>query len=252
MVGGHAGVARCARAGRFAVGPSLRRRANSRPPPEQHRCGAGRPGSERGPAAGAASAYRQRGVLRVGGTGATGRRAIRLRGRQSAVHPLSDVQRRRAPPSLGAVLGTRRRVLGPVGFMGALPRRGGKPPAAERPHGIRRAGGHRARPLRGPALGVPGCPLQERLRRCGASQAVSEPLRGLLALVRGRFRGQHGRDRLRRRGRAPMPGCGAAPVHPHQRRRMARHLAPPQPRSAWATLRRSASATSAAPMASST
>lgn len=75
--------------------------------------------------------------------GAGHRGALRLRGRQSTIHQVSDLQRTGTRRSPAALRFPRRSVFGAHVVMGAVPGRDGKPAEPWRSHGICRSGGNR-------------------------------------------------------------------------------------------------------------
>ena len=197
--GGDAGALGGSVAWGSAAGPVVRRWSVSRRARQQRWRGTNAGGGRQGEGAGAAGAGVPSGVLCVGGTSARSGRTLRLRGRQSALHSLSDVGARRADVRVGSVSSFRRRVFGLGGFVGTLLGRLRQSAAAWRPDGVRRASRLRPCTLRGAARRTPRRALPKRAHRRRPTQAFPTALRGLLAVVRGRLRWFDGGDEIRRR-----------------------------------------------------
>ena len=155
------------------------------PPSGKHRRGTqrgSRPGGETACTVGSRAPRR---LLRVGGAID---RTLRLRGRQSAVHPLPDFCRRRAETGAQTVRRVRCHVFGSDGVLGTVLGGDRESAPTRRSNGVRRAGIDWPCTPRSAADRLSGRELRRRAHRPDSGEAVSASLRGLLAVVRRRVR----------------------------------------------------------------
>ena len=189
--------------GRAHARPVLRRRPVSRVAPPQHRRRLRRSGGLQRDGGGAS---RNRGVRRLLRLGRVDDPALRLCGRQPAVHPLPAVHRRDAASGPETLRHPGRQAVGTFVVLGAVPDRDRLSASSRRPDGVRRARRDRPCPLRGPGPRL----VRQPLRRCaggrGPAEAVRGPVGRCLAALRRRLWRQDEplRPRARRAFRVPV------------------------------------------------
>ena len=122
------------------------------------------------------------GLLHVGRTDDA---SLRLRRRQSPIHPVSDVQGRGTTPGPQPLRRARCAFLRPDRLLGALPGRYGKSASGRRSNGIRGPVVHRSRAVRGPLDRISRGPIRRHSDCPHPAKALPSPFRGLLAAVCG-------------------------------------------------------------------
>ena len=113
-----------------------------------------------------------------------------MRGGQSSVHSLPDLQGRSAKTRARSVCRSRGEVLRTHGVMGSVPRSDSEPVETRRANGVRRARCHRSRSLCRAVARLSGHALRRHPDHRDPFEAVSGALGGLLAAPSGRLRRQ--------------------------------------------------------------